>query len=217
MIIFGFEIKRHKKKEYEEAKHFERLVYKITTTIDEIKNSLRLLPVHIGEMDYVAMVSNQLIFLDKFCHMYGDYKFSSPSSYLTISSNLRSIPKALEELTDAMLKARSFDESMKEKAADMGIPVQQLFMTNNFAPMINQITGVVKLCCEKLLIIVINISTCLSGDINKIEQGVDLVQDYKERSKLKNDKDVNSYNISFKLMPKEKILSKDENKLNKHS
>jgi hypothetical protein len=83
-------------------------------------------------------------------------------------------------------------------------------------PMIQEIKDLIDACAENIRTYVINISTTLANDYVKVMHDVDLIDDYHKQSKLKNDKDVKSYNISFKLMPKDKVLSKDES-VNKHS
>ena len=210
MRIFGFEIRRVKKIEREEEERFKKIVSAIMVTTEQLVTSIKETTLHIGEFDYVSLITNQSMFLEKECRQYIDSKFSSPSACLTLPQYLNSFPKNLDQLTEAMVKARQFDEVIKEKAKEMDITPTELFFSDAMKPMVQEIQGLVNTCTEKMVINVINISTCVSGDYVKLTDGTDFVDDYRKRSQLGNDKDVKSYNISFKLISKDKILSKNE-------
>lgn len=218
MKILGFEITRIKKEEYKDAEKFKNLVMTLMESVSDIKNTLTHIHHHIGEMDYVAMLSNQLVFMDKQCHMYGDSKFASPSSYMTMICNLNQVPSTITCVTELMCRARGMNDTLKIKSKELDIPFDKLFRSEEILPLVQEIRDMLKSEIEKLMIITINISTCLSTDCVKILNGVDLVKEFKQQSKIKNDKDTKSFNISFKFMPKDKVLSnEDEFKTNEHS
>lgn len=216
MRIFGFEIRRVKKIEYEEEEKFKKCVKSLMAMTEQIVESVSEVSYHVGEVDYMAMISNQAVFIHKQCDLYGRSKFSSPSSYLVMTNNMNQLRKGVIDLTNAMTKARMFDETVKQKADELGIPFQQLFFSDEMKPMVQEIKDLIDVCAENIKTYVINISTTLAGDYVKVMHDVDLIDDYRKQSKLKDDKDVKSYNISFKLMPKDKVLSKDKS-VNKHS
>lgn len=210
MRIFGFEIRRVKKIEREEEERFKKIVNAIVITTEELVTSIKEIPGHMGEFEYISMISNQLMFLQKQCQHYENSKFSSPSACMSLPQYTSSFPKSVDQLSDCFLKVRQFDEAVKFKANEMGISFTELFFSDTMRPMVQEINDMVKICSEKMLVNIFNISTCVAGDYAKITEGVDFVEDYRTRSKLKDDKDVKSYNISFKLISKDKVLSKNE-------
>ena len=218
MRIFGLEITRYKKKEYEEAERFKHTVESIRYTLNETHKGIIGIRQHVAELDYVALINNQLIYLNKLCLLYGDSKFHSPSAYLTMLSNIKECPKIITDLTDTMLKAKMFDETVELKSQELGIPPNKLITENDLQSFISDIYSLLNRNVEKLKIVITNISSAISNDIVKIDHDVDLVYDYNKKSKLKDDnKDVASFNISFKTIPKEELSTKDGDKTKKNS
>ena len=95
MRIFGFEIRRVKKIEYEEEEKFKKCVKSLMAMTEQIVESVSEVSYHVGEVDYMAMISNQAVFIHKQCDLYGSSKFSSPSSYLVMTDNMNRLRKGI--------------------------------------------------------------------------------------------------------------------------
>ena len=119
-------------------------------------------------------------------------------------------------ITDVMVKAKEFEVYLEQLSERENISMLKALDLPEARACVNEQGKMLSIARHSLIVIAVNISTCLSADHIKIVNDIDIVEEYYKNSKLKDDnKDVETYNITFKLMPKDKVLSKDGKKMNR--
>lgn len=215
MKILGFEINRIRKKEYIEAEKYNRVVVAILDNINGTKRMVDELVSHLSDMSYVSMIANQFSYIDNLCNLYMTYKFASPSAMLIIRNNLSGVQSGISRLNDFVAKSIKFQAYIDELIKERGISVNSAFKQPECQEFINEEREMLSLIQQQFRVILINIMSSLSKDHINMMHDVDIVKEYHKNCKLKVDnKDCESYNITFKIIPKNKILSDEENKIN---
>lgn len=215
MKIFGFEIYRIKKKEYIEAEKYNRVVVAILDNVNGTKRLIDEIPGHLSDRSYVSMIANQFSYIDNLFNLYMNYKFASPSAMLMIRNNLSGVQSGISRLNDFVSKSIEFQSYIDELIKEKGMSVNSAFKQPECREFINEEREMLSLIQQQFRVILINIMSALSKDHINMIHDVDIVKEYHKNRKLKVDnKDCESYNITFKVIPKNKILSDEESKIN---
>ena len=203
--LFEYKLMLVKKEDYKEYEVFKNLVPKMKEFVDDFASFIHK-GIEIGP-DMAFMLTSESNILSTMIDVYFNNKYSNPSSSMMLYKHLSSFQNNTKRMIDLFIKFEQLQiNSLKkrEELVELGNSEEHLDeYDEHIQKIIDEGIKHVSDTATKMLENLRHIKCCILSDYTRLEMGVDIMKEYKRRTKKRSlsEKDfMNEFTVRFKVL-----------------